>query len=339
MIDINGDPANPSSRGLLQLGSNAGTLTELLITGADSQVTTTGDGLIGQFGTVSARVENRGLLDIGNDLLVGIDIGDLTISGNSTVKTRGDTVIGLGQGRGIVTVRNNSRLSSGGEIYIAQGTLNIGSPADAIASQAGFLDVAAINFGSGEGKLVFNHTSDTQSGAYELTQRLSGAGSIEHYSGLTRFSSADSAAFTGTTTVFGGTMRIDGALGGSIKVEANGRLQGVGTVGSVINNGVISPGNSIGTLTIDGDYIGQGGVLEIEAFLGDDDSHTDRLVITGNSSGHTHVVVTNMGGIGTPTNEGIQIVEVGGVAEGTFGLLSDYEHEGGKSGRFRCACL
>ncbi len=336
LIDINGDPANPSNRGLLQLGSNAGRLTELLITGAGSQVTTTGDGRIAEFGTVSARVEDNGLLDIGNHLLVGIDVGDLTIGSNSKVQVRGDTVIGLGQGRGVVTVHDNSTLSSGGEIYIAmgdesQGTLNIGSAAGAIAAQAGILDVAAINFGSGDGRLVFNHTSDTQSGPYELTQRLNGSGAIEHYSGLTRFSSSDNAAFTGTTRVFGGTMRVDGALGGSITVEENGRLQGVGSVGSVINHGVIAPGNSIGTLTINGDYIGQGGVLEVEAVLGNDDSHTDRLVITGNSAGHTHVVVTNVSGVGMPTSEGIQIVEVGGVAEGTFGLLSDYEHAGEKA--------
>ncbi|MCL8000394.1 autotransporter outer membrane beta-barrel domain-containing protein [Brucella sp. 21LCYQ03] len=337
LININGDPANRNGRGLLQLGSNDGTLTKLLIAGAGSQVTTTGNGLIAEFGTVNARVEAQGLLDIGNDLLVGRGLGELTIDGNSRVQAAGNTVIGLGIGRGVVTVRDNSSLSSGGEIYIAQGvdtkgTLNIGATADAnIAAQAGFLDVAAINFGPGDGRLVFNHTSDTQNGAYEFTQRLEGPGRIEHYSGLTRFSSMDNAAFTGTTSVFGGTMRVDGALGGSITIEENGRLEGIGSVGSVTNHGVISPGNSIGTLTINGDYIGQGGVLVIETVLGEDNSHTDRLVITGNSSGHTYVVVTNMNGTGMPTNEGIRIVEVGGVAEGTFGLLSDYEHEGDKA--------
>ncbi|WP_343315885.1 autotransporter outer membrane beta-barrel domain-containing protein [Brucella sp. BE17] len=333
LIDIKGDPTNPDTRGLLQLGSNAGTMTDLLITGENSQVTTTGNGLIAEFGRVNARVENKGLLDIGNHLLVGIGVGDLNISGNSIVKAAGDTVIGYNLGRGVVTVRDNSRLISGGEIYIAQGDntlgiLNIGGTADAAAAQAGFLEVAAIHFGTGDGRLVFNHTADTQSGAYEFTQQLDGAGAIEHYSGLTRFSSPDNAAFTGTTHVFGGTMRIDGALGGAITVEENGRLQGIGSVGSVHNHGVIAPGNSIGTLTINGDYIGRGGFLEVEAVLGNDNSLTDRLVVTGNTSGETNVVVKNVGGTGMATTEGIRIIEVGGNSEGNFSLLSDYIHNG-----------
>ncbi|WP_254799270.1 hypothetical protein [Falsochrobactrum tianjinense] len=258
LIAINGDFARPpDSYGLLQLVSNPGTSTKLLITGSGSEISTTGDGLIGEFGTVSARVEKHGLLDIGNNLIVGIGAGNLTLSENSIVKTRGDTVIGIGQGRGTVTISGGSMLSSGGEVYIAigdnaKGELNIGSAADGEAAPAGLLNVSKINFGLGDSRLVFNHTSDGETGPYEFAQQIEGPGTIEHYAGLTRFSALDNTAFTGTTTVFGGTMRVDGTLGGTINVEANSRLQGIGTVGSVINRGIIAPGNSIGMLTSEG---------------------------------------------------------------------------------------
>ncbi len=43
--------------------------------------------------------------------------------------------------------------------------------------------------------------------------------------------------------------------GGSIVVGVNGRLQGTGTLGTTEVSGTIAPGNSIGTLTINGDYV------------------------------------------------------------------------------------
>src|SRR5690606_36468699 len=69
-------------------------------------------------------------------------------------------------------------------------------------------------------------------------------------------------------------------------------------------------------------------LLEIEAVLGDDNSDTDLLVVTGNTAGSTNVRVINLGGAGAQTNEGIKIVEVGGLSGGDFALLGDYIFEG-----------
>jgi hypothetical protein len=93
-----------------------------------------------------------------------------------------------------------------------------------------------------------------------------------------------------------------------------GRLQGIGQVGTTTNfaGGIIAPGNSIGTLTVAGNYVGNGGLLEIETVLGDDGSATDMLVVTGDTSGSTNVRVINLGGAGAQTIEGIRIVDVGG---------------------------
>ncbi|QRY79822.1 autotransporter outer membrane beta-barrel domain-containing protein [Pseudomonas sp. PDNC002] len=80
------------------------------------------------------------------------------------------------------------------------------------------------------------------------------------------------------------------------------------------------------TLTVDGDFTG-GGHLLMNTYLGDDTSETDKLAITGNTSGETRVTVNNTTGPGDETLEGIQMITVGGTSAGEF--KSDRVTEGG----------
>lgn len=72
------------------------------------------------------------------------------------------------------------------------------------------------------------------------------------------------------------------------------------------------------TLTINENYIGNGGKLVFNTVLYNDDSETDKLIVNGNTSGHTLVAVNNIGGTGAQTVEGIEIVEVNGSSDGVF---------------------
>ncbi|UXN63986.1 autotransporter outer membrane beta-barrel domain-containing protein [Phyllobacterium sp. A18/5-2] len=131
--------------------------------------------------------------------------------------------------------------------------------------------------------------------------------------------------YSGLTSVVAGTLAINGSIATPVSVASAGTLGGIGTIfGDVTNTGTVAPGNSIGTLTINGNYIGSGGVLEIETALGGDASPTDRLVVTGDTSGSAGVRVINVGGTGAQTIEGIKIVDVGGASNGAFSLLGDY---------------
>lgn len=72
------------------------------------------------------------------------------------------------------------------------------------------------------------------------------------------------------------------------------------------------------TLTVDNSYKSENSTLEINTQLGNDSSPTDRLVVRGDTSGTTTVVVNNAGGSGAQTLNGIEVIEVGGRSEGEF---------------------
>ncbi|WP_434777930.1 autotransporter outer membrane beta-barrel domain-containing protein [Neisseria sp. Ec49-e6-T10] len=70
--------------------------------------------------------------------------------------------------------------------------------------------------------------------------------------------------------------------------------------------------------TINGHYNGQNGFLIMDTALNADDSLTDKLIITGDTTGTTKVSVNNIGGLGAQTVQGIEVIEVQGVSDGEF---------------------
>ncbi|EEJ5958975.1 autotransporter outer membrane beta-barrel domain-containing protein, partial [Salmonella enterica] len=124
----------------------------------------------------------------------------------------------------------------------------------------------------------------------------------------------------------------DATFGGSNGTTVNGKVTNEGTLvfgdseetgaiftlnGDLINMGTITSGSSSSTpgntLYVDGDYTGNGGSLYLNTVLGDDDSATDKLVITGDASGTTDLYINGIGD-GAQTTNGIEVVDVGGVS-------------------------
>ena len=87
--------------------------------------------------------------------------------------------------------------------------------------------------------------------------------------------------YTGTTTVTGGVLRVDGSIANSyLTVGPAATLQGTGIVGETLIQGTLAPGNSIGTLTVDGDIEFVDGSVYL--FEVDDQRQTDLLIVNGN---------------------------------------------------------
>lgn len=89
--------------------------------------------------------------------------------------------------------------------------------------------------------------------------------------------------------------------------------------GNVNSAGLIQWSGLGNALTINGDYTGRAGsVLSMNTKLESDNSLTDSLIVRGNTSGETEVIVNNAGGTGVKTLNGIRIITVEGLSEGVF---------------------
>lgn len=111
-----------------------------------------------------------------------------------------------------------------------------------------------------------DNTSQTFDGS------LTGSGGLVKQGSGTLTLNGTSAAFTGATTISGGTLVVGDAanagavLGGSVLVDTRGTLRGHGSInGDVVSDGTVWPGGSVGVLTINGNYTqNAGATLEID---------------------------------------------------------------------------
>ena len=98
-------------------------------------------------------------------------------------------------------------------------------------------------------------------------------------------------------------------------------MSGNSSVGELTNNGTItfSDLNNFDSLTVTGNYAGDGGLLIMNSVLGDDTSPANKLLVGGDVlAGTTRVTMNNLGGQGAQTVEGIEVVNVGGTSIGSF---------------------
>lgn len=169
----------------------------------------------------------------------------------------------------------------------------------------------------GAGKLTLSgantYTGDTN--VQEGTLWLSGDGSIGEMGSQQAVNVASGATFGGSNgTTVNGKVTNEGTLVFGDREETgaiftlNGDLINMGTIASGSTSS--TPGN---TLYVDGNYTGNGGSLYLNTVLGDDDSATDKLVITGDASGTTDLYINGIGD-GAQTTNGIEVVDVGGVS-------------------------
>lgn len=241
---------------------NTGSAT-VTISGAGSQWTTTA--LLLAEGSVSVldgagfmssgSTTSLGTTGAGAQLLVSGAGSSVTLAGNANI---GATFLfGAPSATGTLTIAAGALVDIGGVATLGQkagttGILNIGGAEGDPAAGAGAFDAASLVFGPGAGRLNFNHT-DTD---YQFATPMSGAGTINQVAGVTALT-GDSSAFTGTTSVSGGTLLVNNTLGGDVGVATGGTLGGAGMIGGdvTVADGSINPGDlgaAPGTLTING---------------------------------------------------------------------------------------
>lgn len=230
----------------------------------------------------------------------------LTVSNGGTLKT---------------TLSDGIRVGSGG-----QGVINIGAPAAQNAIAPGNIESDNILLiQSSNSELNFNHTAADVDN-YLFSPSLSGEGTVNVLSGVTQLTGTNS--YSGLMSISGGVLKAgasssfspnsDFFVQGGGTLDVNGISQ---TVNTLTNAGYISLGVGTApgtTLTVNGNYAGDGGTIAFNTVLNDDSSATDKLIVNGSTSGNTLVTVNNIGGKGAYTVNGIEIVEVSGDSSGTF---------------------
>ena len=179
--------------------------------------------------------------------------------------------------------------------------------------------------------------------------RLQGSGTVDNafarFQTLTMEGSDWTWAGTGTfanTFINSGSLTLQTSLTGNVSIAAgtsllagNGANPSItpfpgGPPITVTNAGVINLTNggavAANSLTIAGNYVGNGGGLVLRSVLGADGSPSDRLVISGgNASGSTAVTVVNAGGGRADHRRRHLLVQTkngGSTAPGAFGLSS-----------------
>ena len=289
-------------------GSNAVTLGNAL-TGGGSLIKD-GNGALMVLGTgnnyVGGTAINGGRVVVGNAGALGsghvavgsgavVEIGAITLANNVSGAGR---IVKTGSGAGALSGTNTH---SGG-VEIQGGSLAV--------SGNGALGSGGVSIAAGA-NLAYTNT-----GAATFANGLSGTGTFTKL-GAGQLSFANN--FTiGALNLDAGRTRINTIATTNATVASGATLDGTGRIiGNLVNNGTVAPGNSIGTLTVQGNYThNAGSVLEIEF---DANGNIDLLDVTGNAvlNGGTLRFV----GVGGAEGQGGTFLRTGGSLTGTFATV------------------
>ena len=127
-----------------------------------------------------------------------------------------------------------------------------------------------------------NNLSTTVSGVVADGGRDGGTGGSLVKVGTGTLTLSGNNTYTGPTTVNAGRLVVNGSLAGAVMVNSGGMLSGNGSIGGLVaNNSTVAPGNSIGTLNVNGNFTHNGGTYQVEVNA---QGQTDRINATGTAT-------------------------------------------------------
>ncbi len=222
------------------------------------------------------------------------------------------TYAGAMSGTGAVTKAGSGTVSFTGANNYSGGTA---VTAGTLSGTTTSLQGAIVN----DANVVFDQsTNGTYAGA------MSGTGGVTTVgSGTVNFTGANT--YTGPSTINAGTLAMNGSITSDTTVGADGTLAGNGTIiGNVIVNGTTSAGNSIGTLSIVGNYSStSGSVTRVE--IGGTGTvsgvNVDRVAVTGAATIDGAVAVNS--GAGTYAAGNQYTFLTGTTVSGTYSSITD----------------
>ncbi|MBW4657016.1 MAG: autotransporter domain-containing protein [Kaiparowitsia implicata GSE-PSE-MK54-09C] len=256
-----------------------------------------------QLGSLS--VVSTGALDLGG---FTVTKSTFTLSGATTLISNG-TLVATG-GYAVASGTISANLSgAGGLVKSTPGTValtGVNTYGGATTINAGILQANSTDaLGWAGNTLIFNGgtlqatgaitssatrdvtmtgagTIDTNGNAVSIAGIIAGAGTLAK-AGTGTFTLSGINTYTGGTSVLGGALIVNGSIASSsgLTVAAGATLAGSGILPSTLVNGTLAPGNSPGTLTVNGNLVLGAGSLYLAEVQG---PLADRINVTGTAS-------------------------------------------------------
>ncbi|CQD43570.1 autotransporter outer membrane beta-barrel domain-containing protein [Yersinia mollaretii] len=254
------------------------------------------------------------------------DNSDITLSGNNSLFSGLFDITGGSQltasqaehlGTAAVTNEGSLVLNSASDWLLANsitgsGTLTKnGSGTVSLTQTAAYTGQTDINAGG----LILGSSADPMTLASQQVNIADGA-FMGGFGGVAGAIDNKGVLFVGNPTA--STSSVSGRLAPASNIFTVGTdLTNSGTVfiGNKTSDGSGTTGNQ---LVVNGNYVGDNGLLHFNTALGDDNSATDSMIVNGNTSGTTNVSVDNAGGLGAKTLNGIELIQVNGQSDGDF---------------------
>ncbi|PZQ75152.1 MAG: hypothetical protein DI563_10335, partial [Variovorax paradoxus] len=324
------------------------------IQGADTTVRTSAADSVGVVASGGATVTATNLsVETTGPSSDGIRVANgsaVVATGAMNVNVAGGGGAACAQGVAICVTGDGSSVSGGST---AAATSSVQSTGTAVRMEAGANMAATLNNAvlttSGVGIDLISVSGATGSSALNLhnSTATAGTGGL-----LLNVTNGSTFAFDNDRTTLIGDIKVSAdstvnmalrngsALTGKIdpvnlNIDASSRwdVTGNSVLGTLTHAGTINMlpgagglGGTYKTVTV-GNYVGNGGRINLNTYLGADNSPSDRLMIDGGTaSGSTTLGITNAGGGGAPTvGKGIQVVQATGgatTASGAFSLAA-----------------
>lgn len=235
---------------------------------------------------------------------------DALVGGNISVSGGDDQVIISGgevNGQVLLSFGNDEFVWSGGKLH---SSVLMGAGDDTALLQGLVAEQVAaaqlIDAGVGIDNLTLNNTQVGDPGLFANWESIR----LDNGSHMTlggTLTLGDSETGTGALFIDSSSALLVNT--GGISPFTNGQLANVTNSGTL--DMVTGSTTASDTLTINGNYTGDGGRLALQTVLGADDSASDKLVVSsGTLQGNTTLLVTNLGGAGAATlQDGIQVVQ------------------------------
>ncbi|WP_145572847.1 autotransporter outer membrane beta-barrel domain-containing protein [Yersinia mollaretii] len=254
------------------------------------------------------------------------DNSDITLSGNNSLFSGLFDITGGSQltasqaehlGTAAVTNEGSLVLNSASDWLLANsitgsGTLTKnGNGTVSLTQTAAYTGQTDINAGG----LILGSSADPMTLASQQVNIADGA-FMGGFGGVAGAIDNKGVLFVGNPTA--STSSVSGRLAPASNIFTVGTdLTNSGTVfiGNKTSDGSGTTGNQ---LVVNGNYVGDNGLLHFNTALGDDNSATDSMIVNGNTSGTTNVSVDNAGGLGAKTLNGIELIQVNGQSDGDF---------------------